>query len=381
MLKNGIMSLIFKDIGIFKMDGVHIDESVKIWLAGFKNNYLQVFNYLEDTNKNVALGSSGIIEITFKNRPSTVIDKWWENLTKTQQLLIKENPLLISFCHEFWADEFKSIENFCDSINKKYEDVAIAFSNFNKEHQSKTKLKIINTSSGWMKWFCRKWFSNAYNDKDEYAIKKYVCMCGRPRKSRLEVINFLAKYNLLDKGHVSYGTGSSTYDGKVYKGPVDTNLMEKMMKDWNIKNNYLKNYMPLIVDNKLKQVDWSKYVDIELVIESFSENDLDWHQELIDTCVPFTEKTLRPMYNLQPFLVLCTNNSMEYEKKLGYYLFDDFHDNTPEGIVLALKDLITFNLDLKKYKQKEIKNNKELFTYHSSNDIDNVYGQIKEWIL
>ena len=153
------------------------------------------------------------------------------------------------------------------------------------------------------------------------------------------------------------------------------------MKDWNIKNNYLKNYMPLIVDNKLKQVDWSKYVDIELVIESFSENDLDWHQELIDTCVPFTEKTLRPMYNLQPFLVLCTNNSMEYEKKLGYYLFDDFHDNTPEGIVLALKDLITFNLDLKKYKQKEIKNNKELFTYHSSNDIDNVYGQIKEWIL
>ena len=157
MLKNGIMSLIFKDIGIFKMDGVHIDESVKIWLAGFKNNYLQVFNYLEDTNKNVALGSSGIIEITFKNRPSTVIDKWWENLTKTQQLLIKENPLLISFCHEFWADEFESIENFCDSINKKYEDVAIAFSNFNKEHQRKTKLKIINTSSGWMKWFCRKW--------------------------------------------------------------------------------------------------------------------------------------------------------------------------------------------------------------------------------
>ena len=62
-------------------------------------------------------------------------------------------------------------------------------------------------------------------------------------------------------------------------------------------------------------------------------------------------------------------------------MFDDFHDNTPEGIVLALKDLITFNLDLKKYKQKEIKNNKELFTYHSSNDIDNVYGQIKEWIL
>ena len=62
-------------------------------------------------------------------------------------------------------------------------------------------------------------------------------------------------------------------------------------------------------------------------------------------------------------------------------MFDDFHNNTPEGIVLALKDLITFNLDLKKYKQKEIKNNKELFTYHSSNDIDNVYGQIKEWIL
>ena len=39
--------------------------------------------------------------------------------------------------------------------------------------------------------------------------------------------------------------------------------LEKMMKDWNIKNDYLKNYMPLIVDNKLKQVDWSKYVDIE----------------------------------------------------------------------------------------------------------------------
>ena len=76
MLKNGIMSLIFKDIGIFKMDGVHIDESVKIWLAGFKNNYLQVFNYLEDTNKNVALGSSGIIEITFKNPSFFLVFKY-----------------------------------------------------------------------------------------------------------------------------------------------------------------------------------------------------------------------------------------------------------------------------------------------------------------
>ena len=175
MLKNGIMSLIFKDIGIFKMDGVHIDESVKIWLAGFKNNYLQVFNYLEDTNKNVALGSSGIIEITFKNRPSTVIDKWWENLTKTQQILIKENPLLISFCHEFWADEFESIENFCDSINKKYEDVAIAFSNFNKEHQRKTKLKI----------------------SARYIVKPRLPLRRHPCKSRQKTSNGAPSYCLL----------------------------------------------------------------------------------------------------------------------------------------------------------------------------------------
>jgi len=379
------MSLIFRDIGYYRMDAIDYEQSIKTWITGHGRYYSQIFNYLESVKQNVIMSSTkpGLIEITFKSKPKDRIFHWWNDLTKAQQLLIKQNPLLISISHEFWPNQFKPIENFCDSINKKYEDVAVAVSNFNPEFQDNTKLKVIDTSAGFLKWYSKIWFEKAYSSIDkeeEYPIKKYICTCGRPRKSRLEVVNFLAKYDLIDKGLVSFGVGSSTYGGKSYKGPVGIDLIEEMMQEWNIKNNYLKNYVPLIIDNTLKQVNWSKYVDMELVIESFAENDLDTQNELVATFanVPFTEKTLRPIYNCQPFLVLGTNIGIEYEKQLGYYVFDEFHDNTPEGIVLALNELL--KIDLKNYKQQEIKNNKELFMYHSTNDFDNIYNKIKQWL-
>lgn len=364
----------------------HIDtgwllSSTSLKELGYNTTYFQIHNYLKHLKCPIKLSNSlGIVELSFFRKPDKTINNWYNNLNLDQKKLIKENPLLISFCHEFWDCQFNVIENFCDSINKKYEDVAVVVSNFDKLLSS--KIKIIDASKGFLKWMSRLWFETSINDQ-KYPFKKYTCLNGRPAKHRLEVINFLGKYNLINDGLVSFGIGKSigvTFNGCYeFDGPIDSHTVKNMMLDWNIKDNYIEKYLPLIVDNDFKQsqVNWSKFVDIELITESFSNIESTYNEPKHG---PFTEKTLRPIYNSQPFLVLCTDQTATYEKELGYYIFDDLHDNTPESIVLALKDLINSNIDLKNYKQKEVRNNKELFMYHSSHDISNIYTQIKEWI-
>ena len=372
----------FKDIGHYNMIGRNSSPG-NTWVTGYGEHYFQLFNFLKFTNKPSKLSNKGIIEVTCKLRPEKVLQDWYKKLSNSQKIAIKEHPVIFSFCHEFWDCQFGVIENFCDSINKKYEDVAVAVSNFDTNIVDKTKLHIIDTSAWFFKWCCALWFERDSSKSTLNLSKKdYVSLCGKPTISRLKIINFLAKHKLLDRGHISFGIREGIVvhenDQYPYDGPISNKLAKIMMNKWDIKNNYLTNYLPLVLDNTETQINWSNYADIELCVESFTNDTINIDK--FGSIGPFTEKTLRPIYYSLPFLVHSTNESIEFEKKLGYYVFDDLHDNTPENIILALKDLLSSSLNLKKYKQKEIKSNKKLLMYHSSNDTCNVYKQIKEWI-
>lgn len=384
----GTMNIKFIDIGDPLLDG-HPHGNRDMWHYAFGKKYSQIGTYLEDLypDKIQYTTNAGIIEIPLKTWYS--VDKlinWFSLLSKEQRKLIKRKYLLFSYAMEPYTDLFfKEIVKFADFLNKPYDEVAVAVSNSNAFLNETTPIMVFALKSGWMQWFSRRWIDRDIKKfkKPDLEWKHYICLNARPRPHRMIMLGVLAENNLLEYGHTSFGAGSGTILGTLVDGPITPDIYEKLCKKTKINVfNSLKQKLPIKIDNVQYQFDWSTNAGLEIVNDALvdnaaSRNECGSHY----STYTLTEKTWRPIYFGMPILLRSTVDSIEYTKSIGYHLFDDLHNNTPETIVNFVKEYITWDRTaINNFRLKERTENKKLFIHHSTVDVDNLFQQVKEWI-
>lgn len=384
----GNMNIKFIDIGDPLLDGTPHGER-DMWHYAFGNRYSQIGTYLESLYpEQVSYNtSSGIVEIPLKTwyRFEQLV-KWFSMLSLEQRRLIKRKHVLFSYAMEPYTDIFfNEIQKFADYLNKPYDTVAVAISNSSSTLNDTTPLKVFALKSGWMQWFSRRWI-----DRDilkypapELEWRPYMCLNARPRPHRMTMLGVLAQEDLLKHGHVSFGAGRGTIVGTLVDGPVTPELYKIICEKTNTNMfEVLKNQLPIVLDNAQYQFDWSSKAGIEIVNDAFVDNRQSRNEGGIDfASYTLTEKTWRPIYFGMPFLLRSTQASIEYAKSLGYHVFDDLHNNTPNTIAAFIKDFVTWDKDtINNFRLRERNRNRELFIHHCNTDVDNLFQQVKEWI-
>ena len=163
-----------------------------------------------------------------------------------------------------------------------------------------------------------------FNNKE-----KYFLMYNRnsERIHRAYFVNELYKLNLLDKGYVSFFENpyleSFLEHTSVYP-PLE--LTNEDLTD--IKNNY-KNYYPLFIDesNSEKVSDFHNFLSRKDEYEKsyftiISETNAESNYNFI------TEKTIKPIMNLHPFVVLGNPHTLKILKEFGFNTFDKWWDES-----------------------------------------------------
>lgn len=381
------MTIKFVDIGDPLLDG-QLHGNRDMWHYAFGDKFSQIGTYLNDMTHNVEwTESEGIVEIPLKTwYQIDKLIKWFNLLSAEQQALIKNNYLLFSYALEPYTDNFyKEIEKFADYLNKPYDNIAVASSNSYPDLQNITKLKVLNISSGWMQWFSRRWIDR---DQSKFTLpevtwKPYVCLNARPRKQRCVMLGHLAQLGIINKGHVSFGSGTGSILGKLYHGPIDSDGYIDLCNTFNIPVfDSLKEILPLKLDDQQFQFDWSKNASIELITEAVVNDDISRAEcGKYHAYFTLTEKVWRPIYHGMPFVLRSSNESIEYAKSLGYHMYDDLCTNNGKAIAEFIDDFCKWDRDsINNFRKGYRNHNRELFLYHSTTDIDNLSQQVKEWI-
>ena len=135
--------------------------------------------------------------------------------------------------------------------------------------------------------------------------KAYMCLNGKDKHTRRYLLDRLP----LDQGHVSY----VCYDGK------DPYVRSKTD-------------VPIILDQERQDIRrndrWMNpeiYHDayINIVTEAFPDKEID--------CF-ITEKTFKPMLQLQPFMVQGNRHTLKRLREAGYYTFDELWDESYDDL-------------------------------------------------
>jgi hypothetical protein len=184
--------------------------------------------------------------------------------------------------------------------------------------------------------------NSMYQDGYTYSIQtslkidkkeKYFLMYNRnsERMHRAYFVNLLYKNNLLDKGFISFLENPYFVEFlNKDKGYPSLTLTKEDVFD--IKQNY-KNYYPLVIDddnpdrvseyhNFLSRKDEYKNSYFTIISETNAESSYSF----------LTEKSIKPIMNLHPFLVLGNPYTLEVLKSHGFKTFDKWWDESYDNI-------------------------------------------------
>lgn len=165
--------------------------------------------------------------------------------------------------------------------------------------------------------------------------KKYICLQRRPREQR--ILMYSKMYPYKDKGILTLGVGDKGLPGlsalsDVFRAARE--LFPRFADD--IKNN-LKMTLPRQYD-----VDVSKYNPVnpgsgDNDIEKYENSYLHIVCETYFVNTPnqmfFSEKIIKPLIFLQPFVLFGQTGSLRYLKQLGYKTFDPVIDESYDDII------------------------------------------------
>tara|TARA_Y100001949_G_scaffold165653_1_gene161590 strand:+ start:2342 stop:3517 length:1176 start_codon:yes stop_codon:yes gene_type:complete len=164
--------------------------------------------------------------------------------------------------------------------------------------------------------------------------KDYICLNGKAKPHRRYMIQKLLENNLADNGLLSY----VCYDGvDPLQGPIYLDQNETQIR----RNDRYMN--PGVYNNS-----W-----INIVTEAFPHVEQDMF---------ITEKTFKPMLQLQPFMVLGNRGTLKRLKQYGYRTFDQIWDESYDDLPTwqqradaIVKNLKQWCAKSKEQKQQDIK--------------------------
>ncbi len=191
---------------------------------------------------------------------------------------------------------------------------------------------------------------------DMLREKHFTCFNGTPKSHRTILFNFLSKYNLLDKGNVSYLWYVSTTDSDVQKNEMD-NIGEKIVEHFrdfdeilcphsDIEMDKLKKILPYLFDthydNYLQKGNPGKMSLIPYFNSYFNICSMTKYTE---ESVTFDDKISKPMISFLPFIVVGDRNTLGVLHDWGFKTFHPYIDETydnqvgPERMVLIQKEI------------------------------------------
>ncbi len=212
---------------------------------------------------------------------------------------------------------------------------------------------------------------------DRIREKKFTCLNGVFKQFRTLIVTELFRNGLENDGYISiignYGCG--ILDHFNLKGVVtdksstkENKIFEKYLKELNL---YYKEEvypkLPLVIDmekdttfgktvvdyyknnrdgENLENIDKfteevSSYVTTSYVHEMYTnsyfniltETSYNWKRKVIvNNSVFLTEKTLKPIFGMQPFIVVTNSRYLEFLRKLGFETFPEFFDESYDEI-------------------------------------------------
>jgi hypothetical protein len=190
-----------------------------------------------------------------------------------------------------------------------------------------------------------------YSIQDEIKLdkkQKKFLMYNRnsERIHRAYFVNLLYKNNLLDDGFISFLENPDFVDF-LYKDKDYPELFLSESDILDIRNNY-KNYYPLVIDdsnadrvsiyhNFLSRKDEYENSYFTIISETNAQTSYSF----------LTEKTIKPIMNLHPFVVLGNPHTLEVLKSFGFKTFDRWWDESYDDIK-NFKDRANKLLDLVK---------------------------------
>ena len=195
--------------------------------------------------------------------------------------------------------------------------------------------------------------------------RDFVCFNRRYRDHRILFGLLLHKHNLLDKCFFSLDktrpeNGESFIDF-VHQGAVhEANYCADLLDDLKLSStdtNSFNDMLPLVVDTNNFNDIVSNQINDD-VLDAFNDSLVHIISEtnFFSPIVHMTEKTLKPIMYLQPFIMLGSANSLTYLRELGFKTFSDFWDESYDfevDSVLRLKKIINLCEKISQWSQEE----------------------------
>lgn len=145
----------------------------------------------------------------------------------------------------------------------------------------------------------------------EYPTKLFTSLNFRKKQHRDYLIDYLAKYDLIENNYISYKQFSVKknldYKFKFFDGG-ELVLQEAYLKDFESAANA----------PEFKDIPEHAYKDSLFSLVTESSTKALW----------MTEKTTIPMYHKRPFIILAAPGYYAYLKSLGFHVFDDVVDTS-----------------------------------------------------
>lgn len=204
--------------------------------------------------------------------------------------------------------------------------------------------------------------SRFYNDQQAYIgnsnfsnIKKtFLCLNRRFRWHRNALFALFYKYDILKDSYFSMPYSNADHTGQLWKEQCDGGFLSS--HGLNIET--LQQILPLTVDHR----NYDNMVqDTTRHMKEFYESSLI-NVVTETTCdsyaLQISEKTYKPIFYLQPFILVNSPGSLKYLKKVGYKTFSNFFDEgydeigaqreRLERIGLLCKEINEWSTDTKK---------------------------------
>jgi hypothetical protein len=153
--------------------------------------------------------------------------------------------------------------------------------------------------------------------------KRFLSFNRNLRLHRQVVVSYLAGMGLLDDSIVSFASGKLPFFD-VSGVPIRTDIVRRGWEQ-------VRARLPLVVDALEVGADWHAIQDGAPYRQSYFN--IATETEVSGLCAPFsTEKVLKPILNLQPFLLVATTETLRYLRAMGFKSFERLVDENYDRV-------------------------------------------------
>ena len=186
---------------------------------------------------------------------------------------------------------------------------------------------------------------------DRIREKKFTCLNGYYRETRIIIVSELFRSGFENDGYISL---IGNYDEDP---PIEANID-------NVDKDLIKYYMDIIYPKIPIVVDLEKdieliepYIGLSYVHEMYTnsyfniitETSYNWDSSsIIDNNIFLTEKTYRPIFGMQPFIVVSNPGFLKFLKSMGFKTFPEFFDESYDEIENPIERMSTIVNEIKK---------------------------------